>query len=242
MAALDDAADRCRRNLAAVRDRVGEACRRCGRDPATVRLVGVTKYVTSDHARLLLEAGCVDLAESRPQSLWEKAAALERCGTPVRWHLIGHLQRNKLRRTLPLVALVHSLDSLRLLEAIDAEAATLGREADVLLEINLAEDPGRTGVPESEVGPIVDAAVRASHARIVGLMGMASVPVEDDGGTTARRQFARLRELRDRLAREMPADRPLTELSMGMSGDYVEAILEGATIVRIGSALWEGVA
>lgn len=241
MAAAEDPADRCRRNLATVRDRVAEACRRAGRDPAGVRLVGVTKYVSAAATRMLLDAGCLDLAESRPQSLWIKARELASHEPPPRWHLIGHLQRNKIRRTLPLVDLLHSLDSLRLLEAIEAEAAAAGRVCEALIEVNIAGDPGRTGVMEAEVAAMLEAAARARHVRVLGLMGMAAVPDGPENTASARRQFARLRELRDDLARRVPTATGLGELSMGMSGDFVEAILEGATLVRVGSALWEGV-
>jgi len=240
MATADDLADRCRSNLAAVRDRVTAACRLAGRDPHTVRLVGVTKYVSTGLARMLLEAGCVDLAESRPQSLWEKGSALADHDPRPRWHLIGHLQRNKIRRTLPLLTLLHSLDSPRLLEAIEAEAAAAGIVCDALIEVNIAGDPGRTGVMEADAAALVEAAMGMRHVRVLGLMGMAAVPDGDATGALARRQFAQLRELRDDLVARMPTTSGLSELSMGMSGDFVEAILEGATLVRVGSALWEG--
>jgi pyridoxal phosphate enzyme (YggS family) len=241
MAAADDLTKRCRYNLAAVRDRMAEACRVAGRDPGDVRLIGVTKYVSAESTRMLLDAGCLDLAESRPQSLWAKAAALADHDPAPRWHLIGHLQRNKLRRTLPLVSLLHSLDSLRLLEAIEAEAAAAGLVCEALIEVNLAGDPRRTGVMEADVATVLEAATRAAHVRVLGLMGMAAVPDGADSGAEARRQFARLRELRDELASRLPTTTGLRELSMGMSGDFVEAILEGSTLVRVGSALWEGI-
>lgn len=220
---------------------MAEACRSAGRNPADVRLVGVTKYVSAASTRMLLDAGCLDLAESRPQSLWAKAAALADHASAPRWHLIGHLQRNKIRRTLPLLALLHSLDSVRLLEAIEAEAAAAGLVCDALIEVNLADDPGRTGVMEADVAAVLEAAARAPHVRVLGLMGMAAVPEGADGGGAARRQFARLRGLRDDLAGRLPTPTGLGELSMGMSGDFVEAILEGATLVRVGSVLWEGI-
>jgi len=241
MAAADDLADRCRRNLAAVRDRVAAACRSAGRDPGDVRLVGVTKYVSAESTRMLLDAGCLDLAESRPQSLWAKATALADHAPAPRWHLIGHLQRNKLRRTLPLLTLLHSLDSVRLLDAIEADAVATGLVCDALVEVNLAGDPGRTGVMEADVPAVLEAAGRSPHVRVMGLMGMAAVPDGDDSGAAARRQFAKLRELRDELVGRLPTATGLRELSMGMSGDFVEAILEGSTLVRIGSALWEGI-
>jgi pyridoxal phosphate enzyme (YggS family) len=231
--------DRVRANLDAVQARVDDACRRAGRDPAGVRIVGVTKYVSAELAAMLLEAGCVDLAESRPQSLWEKAESLGHAVPPPRWHLVGHLQRNKVRRTLPLVALVHSLDSRRLLETIAAEAAALGIIARVLVEVNLTGDPGRTGAAPREVAALVEAAAVHPSVSVCGLMGMAAAPAGPDASDVARRQFASLRELRDRLARDL-ACTGLGELSMGMSEDFEEAILEGATLVRIGSLLWDG--
>jgi uncharacterized pyridoxal phosphate-containing UPF0001 family protein len=111
-----------------------------------------------------------------------------------------------------------------------------------LIEVNLAGDPGRTGVMEADVAAMLDAASRASHVHVLGLMGMAAVPEGEDGAATARRQFARLRELRDDLVARIPTASGLRELSMGMSGDFEEAILEGSTLVRVGSALWEGIA
>lgn len=226
-------------NLAAVRGRIAEACRRAGRVVGDVTLVGVTKYVSADLAMQLWEAGCHDLAESRPQALWAKADALATLVPAPRWHLVGHLQRNKVRRTLPLLGLLHSLDSRRLLETLDAEARAGGRPCEVLVEVNLAGDPERTGLPADEVAPLLEAAAACTHVRVRGLMGMASVP---EGAATSRRQFAQLRELRDRLRPVVPPPVSLDELSMGMSEDFEEAILEGATLVRVGSALWEGVA
>lgn len=224
--------------LVAVRERVADACRRAGRSVDDVQIIGVTKYGDVDAAREVLAAGCLDLGESRPQELWRKAAALAGVEPAARWHLIGHLQRNKVRRTVEVVHLIHTLDSLRLLAALDDEAARQGRLCDTLVEVNLAGDPGRTGVGEAEAREIVAAASACHHVRIRGLMGMASVPEGGDASGQARRQFGQLREVRDRLRADSPQG-ALTELSMGMSGDYVEAILEGATMVRIGSALFE---
>lgn len=225
-------------NLARVRDQIAEACRRAGRDPAAVTLVGVTKYVDAAVARLVHAAGCHDLAESRPQALWGKAEALADLEPPPRWHLIGHLQRNKIRRTLAANPLIHSLDSRRLFEALVAESAAAGVVCQALVEVNLAGDPDRTGATEAEAEAIMAAAATRPEIRIRGLMGMASVPDGDPGA--ARREFARLRDLRDRFAATLPGGDSLRELSMGMSGDFVEAILEGATMIRIGAALFAG--
>lgn len=224
---------RIRSNLARVREEVADACRRAGRPEEAVRIVGITKYVDVGLAERLMVAGLVDLGESRPQKLWEKAAALP----GARWHLVGRLQRNKVRRTLPLVWLLHSLDGPRLLETLRSEAEAAELACDALVEVNLDGDPGRGGVAPEEVDAIVEAAAASPRVRVRGLMGMASAPRPGVTAPVARRQFAALRALRDRIAAAHPS---VHELSMGMSGDFVDAILEGATIVRIGSALWEG--
>jgi pyridoxal phosphate enzyme (YggS family) len=228
----------CRDNLARVRQRIAAACDRAGRDPAGVTLVVATKSVGPTAVALLHEAGCHDLAESRPQALWAKAAASAELRPSVRWHLIGHLQRNKVQRTLPHAALIHSLDSLRLLAAIDAEAEAAGKVQEALVEVNLSSDPNRTGADEAEAERIVAAAAGLRHVLVRGLMGMASVP--DGDPHAARREFARLREFRDRLAGSVAGGDRLRDLSMGMSGDFEEAILEGATLVRLGSVVVAG--
>lgn len=230
-------------NYASVRASVAEACREAGRAPEGVRIVAVTKYVGIEAAMAVYEAGCRDLAESRPQELWRKADAFAAAGLQPRWHLIGHLQRNKVRRTLPVVHLVHSIDSVRLLRAIDEEARAAGRVADVLVEANLDGGAGRTGAAIDDVPSLVAAAAGCGGIRVRGLMGMASAAERGDGAkarAVAREQFASLRTLRDSL-RGTPGAESLEELSMGMSGDFREAILEGSTIVRIGSALFEEV-
>lgn len=232
-------AERIAANLAEVRERIAAAAHGAGRSPDEVRLVAVTKYVDVATTRLLFNAGCADLGESRPQQLWDKAAALN--DAAIRWHLIGHLQRNKVRRTLPLVHLIHSGDSLRLLEELDREAAALtGRPPlPVLLEVNVSGEAAKHGFAPDDLPRHVEALAAFEHLNIRGLMAMAGL---DDDPTSARRDFARLRELRDRLRREWSGRFSLDELSMGMSGDYEAAVAEGATLVRVGSALFEGVA
>lgn len=229
---------RCLENLAAVRGRIAAACLRAGRPEGEVRLIAVTKYVDAAVTRLAAECGCVDLGESRPQQLWDKAAALADVTPPIRWHLVGHLQRNKVRRTLPVVSLLHTLDSDRLLAALEAEAAAAGLTCDVLVEVNLSADAQRSGAAAADVPRLVAAVAGSTHLRLRGLMGMASHP--DAPSADARRDFARLRELRDRLVADVPPG-SLRELSMGMSGDLEAAILEGSTMVRVGSALFEGI-
>lgn len=223
-------------NLARVRERIAHAAAASGRSASDVRLIGVTKYAGPEVAQLLVKAGLADLGESRPQELWRKAEAL--AGESVRWHLVGHLQRNKIRRTLPLTALIHSGDSLRLLAALNEEAAALSQRCDVLLEVNISGDQAKHGFSPAELVPLLPTIAAMSNLRVHGLMGMASLEGNLDD---ARRQFSSLRELRDELRKNCPPQIDLTELSMGMSGDYEQAIAEGATMVRIGSALLEGV-
>ena len=246
---MSDVAARIAENLARVRGRIAAAATRAGRSADTITLVAVTKYVSVDIAAALVAAGCADLGESRPQDLWAKAAALAgeaaaAAGVPslppaIRWHLIGHLQRNKIRRTLPLVHLIHSVDSRRLLAALEEEAAGLGCPAAVLLEANISGDIAKTGLAPDELEPVLADAAKWPHVSIRGLMGMASLV---GGADAAKRDFAKLLKLRDRLTMNLPPGVSLAELSMGMSGDFEVAIEAGATIVRVGSALVEGIA
>jgi len=246
-------------NLATVRRRIAAAAARCGRSEAEITLVAVTKYVRPAAARALVAAGCTELAESRPQQLWEKAAALG--DLPVRWHMVGHLQRNKVRRTLPLVTMIQSADSPRLIAAIDEagdypdfragdcpdfRAVKMGlspseqprRHVPILLEVNTSGEPAKHGFEPNVVEPFLPELARYRHIEVRGLMCMASL---EGGLDAARRDFAALRQLRERLRVNCPEGIALDELSMGMSGDYEVAIEEGATMVRIGSALFEGV-
>jgi hypothetical protein len=146
------------------------------------------------------------------------------------------MQRNKVERTLPLVSLIHSVDSLRLAESIDAAAGKLDRRVPVLLEVNISGEPAKHGFAPVEIEPLASRLADLAHLEIRGLMCMAGL---EGGGDESRRDFAGLRSLRDRLQASCPASFRLPELSMGMSGDYEIAIEEGATIVRVGSALFE---
>jgi pyridoxal phosphate enzyme (YggS family) len=232
--------DRARRiddNLARVRQRIAEAAVRSGRKADAVRLVAITKYVGLDEMRALVSAGCGELGESRPQDLWSKAEAL--AGADIHWHLVGHLQRNKVARTLSVtpVPVIHSADSLRLLKALDQAAVQLEREVPALLEINISGAPQKGGFAPDEVEPLLPQLAAFRRVRLRGLMGMAAL---HDDPEQCRPEFARLRALRDRLAAVSPPELVLSELSMGMSNDFEQAILERATLVRIGSALFEG--
>lgn len=224
-------------NLARVRERIVAAAHSVGRSPDEVQLVAVSKYVGVEETSAILAAGCPILGESRPQQLWDKAVEPMLAGA--KWHLIGHLQRNKVRRTLPLVDLIHSVDSLRLLETINDCAAELNCSTRVLLEVNCSGDAAKHGLSAEELRRILPELSRLEHVTVCGLMTMAAL---EGGEQTAAKNFAVLRELRDKVQVECPPDVMLKELSMGMSHDFESAIREGATLVRIGSLLFEGLA
>lgn len=224
---------RLEENLLGVQQRIAQAALRAGRSPESVRMLAVTKYVGPETAEQLAAAGCQDLGESRPQRLWRLAENWR--GPPVRWHLVGRLQRNKVARTLPWTTLIHSVDSERLLDAIESAAARLELRPQVLLEAHLSGEESKQGMSADEIGEVLRGRGRWPHIAIQGLMTMA--PLEG-GQEAARETFRALRRLRDALRSE---ETPLAELSMGMSGDFETAIEEGATIVRIGAALFEGV-
>lgn len=166
----------------------------------------------------------------------EKAEAL--ADRKIMWHLIGHLQRNKVQRTLPFVVCIHSVDSLRLMQELSREAVAQSWVADVLLEVNTSGESAKNGLAPDEVEPLFPEIAKLPRFFVLGLMTMAGL---GGGMDRARRNFAALRELFDRLKPNCPPNVAMIELSMGMSGDYEVAIEEGATIVRIGSALFEGV-
>lgn len=220
-------------NVAHVKDRIAAAAARSGRDADSIRLIAVSKYIDAQTTRALVECGCLDLGESRPQELWDKARALD--DLPIRWHMIGHLQRNKVRRSLPLVWLLHSGDSLRLLKTANDCAGDAGRRLPVLLEVNVSHDKSKHGFAPSDLAAHLAPIAELENLEVRGLMCMAGQETDAHG---ARRDFESLRQLRDRLLAECPEQISLAELSMGMSRDFEAAIEEGATMVRIGSALY----
>lgn len=224
-------------NVACVQQRIAAAASVSGRKPESVTLVAVTKYVGVDEIRATVEAGCRILGESRPQQLWDRAHALR--DLPIQWHLIGSLQRNKVRRTLPLVTMIQSVDSPSLVGAIDRIAGELDLHIPLLLEVNVSGESSKHGFSPDAVEPLLPELARYQHVEIRGLMCMAGL---EGGPDEARRDFAKLRLLRDRLRTNCPDRIVLNELSMGMSGDFEAAIQEGATMVRVGSALYEGLA
>jgi pyridoxal phosphate enzyme (YggS family) len=220
-----------RRRLDAVEERLRRACARAGRQRAEVTLVAVTKKVATAVAALLPKLGVVDLGENRPQELWRKAEALS---GDIRWHLIGHLQRNKIERTLNLVHCIHSVDSLRLLQALEEAAAGRAVPLPVLIEVNASREASKGGFTPDEVPTLVPHINALGHVQVCGLMTMAAFEEDPE---RCRPTFRELRELRDRLGTNL--QHPCEQLSMGMTNDFEVAVEEGATFVRIGTALFE---
>jgi len=223
-------------NLASIQARITVAAQRSGREPEEVSLVAVCKYVSSSLTAALVEAGCLAVGENRPQQLWDKRETL--ATMPVQWHMIGHLQRNKVKRTIESLALLHSGDSLRLLATVNDAAAAASLRLPVLLQVNISQEANKHGFASEEMAMALPEIAAMEHLNVRGLMTMATL---GGGSEQAQRDFARLRELRDSLQTECPESISLTELSMGMSGDFEVAIEEGATLVRVGSALFEGI-
>jgi pyridoxal phosphate enzyme (YggS family) len=220
-------------NLARIRAQIDAACLQAGRAHADVLLVAVTKSARLEWIEALFSQGVRDLGESRPQHLLERA---EQIATPAHWHLIGHLQRNKVRKILPVAECVHSIDSLSLATRVDGLAAELGLRPKLLLEVNVSGEASKDGFAPEQLEADWKALCRLTQVEIRGLMTMAPFSDEPED---ARMTFRRLRELRDRLA-ALPGSPPLVDLSMGMSGDFEVAIEEGATMIRVGTSLFDG--
>ena len=232
------------KNLAGIRETIAAACDRAGRSPSEVSIVAVTKSADVETIRNLIDIGQTELGESRVQQLTERAAEVSawldrRRGEPrppVRWHLVGHLQRNKVRNVLDVIDVIHSVDSLRLAEEINLRAERLGRIADALLQVNCSEEQQKFGCAVGAVVTLGEMVASMKHVRLLGLMTMAQLT---DRPETARPVFVRLRELFEEMRGQRIGGEHFRHLSMGMSQDYAVAVQEGATMLRIGTALLE---
>ena len=216
--------DILRANLSCVRERIAAAAGRAGRRPEDVLLIGVSKTVPAERVRLGIEAGLAALGENRVQEAKDKIRSL---GRPVPWHLIGHLQTNKVKDALELFDLIHSLDRLELARELERRAADPGRVVETLLEVNVAGEASKGGFAPDDVGPALEAIGGLTHVRVRGLM---AIPPIVEHAEDARGWFQALRRLAERHG--------LKELSMGMSADFEVAIEEGATMVRVGTAIF----
>lgn len=219
--------------VALIRDTMAQAARAAGRDPAAVQLCAACKTRTVEEVRFSARLPIDLFGENHVQELVEKTDAGAYEGKP--GHFIGHLQTNKVNKVVGRAALIQSVDSQRLLEKIDAAAARLGLVQDILLEINIGEESSKSGVTQDSLWPLLDEAAAREHLRLRGLM---AIPPADADESQTRRFFARMRELLEKAAALGLPNAQMDILSMGMSGDYAAAIAEGATIVRIGTAIY----
>jgi len=219
--------------LAGIRARIAAAARSAGRDPSSIRLVAVSKTFSIEAVREAYAAGQREFGENRVQEALQKIASSADLG--ISWHLLGHLQTNKVKKAAPAFSTIHSVDSVELLQKIDAAAADEGRTPELLIQVDLAGEATKFGVPPSDVPQLFDAAARCRAARVTGLMTLPPVPESPED---ARPWFRRLRELRDEWRAAGVAPSMLAELSIGMSGDFEVAIEEGSTMVRIGTAIF----
>ena len=219
--------------LQQVRQRLERAAVGAGRDPSTVQLVAVSKTFPAPAVREAYAAGQRNFGENRVQEALQKIG--ETADLPIRWHLLGHVQANKARKAGQVFAVVQSVDGVELLRKLDAAAAEAGRTLDLLIQVDLAQEASKFGVPPEAALPLFVAGASCRAARIVGLMTLPPVP---DQPEDARPWFRRLREARDAWAASDVPAHMLRELSMGMSGDFEVAVEEGATIVRVGTAIF----
>ncbi|NML29129.1 YggS family pyridoxal phosphate-dependent enzyme [Zoogloea dura] len=226
--------DDFRRNLAAVHARIEAACLRAGRDPTSVRLLPVSKTKPEARLRLAHAAGCRMLGENRPQEACRKWEAMQDL-TDLRWSVIGHLQTNKAGLVARFAAEFQALDSLRVAAALDRRLQTEGRALDVFVQVNTSGEASKYGLRPADVPAFIHALPAFTALRVRGLMTLALFSREAE---RVRPCFVLLRQLRDRLRQSAPAGIGMDELSMGMSGDFEIAIEEGATVVRIGQALF----
>lgn len=222
------------RNVRAVRERIAGACDRAGRDPGTVRLVGVSKTFPVTHVRAAVAAGLTDLGENRVQEALAKVAQTADLG-PITWHLIGHLQSNKARRAVVAMAWIQAVDSVGLLQRLERTAREEGATAEALVQVDLAGEQAKSGAPVDVVRHVLAA---AAACRAVNVRGLMLLPPWSADPERTRPYFRRLRELRDQLAAAGVPRQRLGELSMGMSNDFEVAVEEGATIVRVGTAIF----
>ncbi|HIA49149.1 MAG TPA: YggS family pyridoxal phosphate-dependent enzyme [Acidobacteria bacterium] len=221
------------RNLCDIRHRVSVAARAAGRNPDDVRLIAVSKTFGIDQVRMAANAGQTEFGENRVQE------ALRKCdeggGLDLRWHLIGHLQTNKVRKVVQPFAWIHSVDRIDLLQRLEQAATEQGTRLSLLIQVDLAGETTKHGLPPSHLPRILDAAAGCQAVRVRGLMLLP--PFEEDPEQT-RPYFRQLRELRDEVAASGVDRTMLQELSMGMSHDFETAIAEGATMVRVGTAIF----
>jgi hypothetical protein len=235
--------NRIQRNLDLICKNIEIACARSRRHPEEVSLVAITKSVDMDTIRNLLDVGLTDLGESRVQQLAKRSQEMDEylkrrrneLRGPVRWHLVGHLQRNKINQALKCASYIHSVDSLRLAEELNTRAQRAGRTVDVFLQVNSTMEEQKHGCAVGAALHLGESITTLKNLRLIGLMAMGKLNDEQE----TRLSFGRLRELFEEMKSDKVGGPAFRHLSMGMSDDYVIAVEEGATVLRIGSALFQ---
>ncbi len=219
-------------NIKKVKDRIATAARHAGRDPSSIKLIVVTKTVDVERIREAVAAGVGVLGENRVQEAKEK---IEQIGSLACWHLIGHLQSNKAKYAVKLFDLIHSIDSFELAQEVDKQAAKIGKIQNVLIEVNISGEASKAGIAAADAANLVGEAAVLKNISIKGLM---TVPPFFGNAEEARPYFKKLSDLSARIKNENILQVSMGELSMGMSGDFVVAVEEGATMVRVGTAIF----
>lgn len=220
-------------NINTIRERISRACVRAGRPASDVTLIAVAKTFPAEAVREAFAAGAADVGENYVQELLAKRSEL--AALAARWHFIGHLQSNKVRQIAPWIHMIHAVDSVPLATEIDRRASGAGRVIECLIEVNTTGEETKFGVPPGDVAPLVRSLAPCDHIVIGGLMTIGPFLPEAEG---SRPMFRRLRELKDEIAGIAQANVRMRHLSMGMTGDFEVAIEEGATHIRIGTAIF----
>jgi pyridoxal phosphate enzyme (YggS family) len=221
--------------IAAVRERIARAANRAGRSPEEITLIGISKSVPAGRVQEAVDAGLTHLGENRIQEAAEKIPGVHPGRAGLTWHMVGHLQRNKARKALELFPWIHSVDSVALAGRLERIASETGLRPRVLVEVDLAGEAGKKGIPPGELGGLLEALAAMDNLRLVGLMAIPPIPALDAGSEANRPYFRDLAALRDRW-RGRGYDLPV--LSMGMTDDFEAAVEEGATHVRVGRAIF----
>lgn len=223
-----------REQIEQVRENIEKACKRAGRDPGEVTLIAVSKTKPSSMVAEAFEAGALDFGENKVQEILAKSPVLP---DSIHWHMIGHLQRNKVKQVIPHVCLIHSVDSVRLARQIEEDAAALNLTVSILLEVNVADEESKFGFSKEEVLPALLEISSFSHVNVKGLMTIAPFV---DNSEDNRKHFKELNHLLVDIKQKNIDNVTMDVLSMGMTGDYQVAIEEGATMIRVGTGIFGG--
>ncbi|MCZ6681480.1 MAG: YggS family pyridoxal phosphate-dependent enzyme [Candidatus Poribacteria bacterium] len=219
-------------NLSRLQDRIAKAAERSGHDPHSICLVAVSKTKPASLILEAIDAGVTDIGENRVQEAQSKWNQIDRS---VRWHLVGHLQRNKVKQALAIFDLIHSVDSLRLLAEIDRRSAQLNRRTDVLIQVNTSGEPSKHGIEPDQTLDLIESGLEYEHVRINGLMTIGAFLPDPEA---VRPSFVLLQQLREKIVGQQFPEVDMEYLSMGMTNDFEVAIEEGANLVRVGTAIF----